>query len=681
MAQKTMAPFIGKQLIQHLVTSNPSPAYIQRVAGAFSDNGSGVAGDMKAVITAILTDPEARAGDDPSAAIDPSFGHMREPVLFVANLLRGLNATLGTSSTVYNNATSLGQDLFYPPTVFSYFSPLYTLESGEPAPEFQIYSGQTALNRANTVNAILYGTLDKSTTVDLTPFEQGDVSSMVGYDQLRISASPHVERPEASGHSGRQRRERREGSGAGRALHRADVGRIPDRAIGRMSMFSRRNFIRIGAASLGTLALRRFAEIPAMAQSSSNYRALVCVFLYGGNDSNNTIIPMDDASYKAYLGARASLALQASALTQAQSASGAPYGFFSPLAEVASLFSSKELAVVANVGSLVQPITRAQYQAAQAPIPANLFSHADQQQQWQSSMAQGNSPTGWGGRVADYVAAQKLNSSGFPTFLSVAGNTLEGSGANTHMLAIAPGSKLALAGFDGSAASQARAGAFANLLTLNSGVSLAQAANSTMSMSLADAKALSDALGKAPGLKTQFPASSLGAQLQQVAQIIQVQSSLGMQRQVFFCSIGSFDTHTGELPTLNTLYPELSQALAAFYNATQEIGMAQNVTTFTESDFNRTFQPTTGDGSDHAWGGHHLVLGGAVQGGEIYGSFPTFELGGPDDTDTRGRWIPTTSIDQYGATLCSWFGIPDSAMNAIFPNLANFSTRKLGFLG
>jgi uncharacterized protein (DUF1501 family) len=447
-------------------------------------------------------------------------------------------------------------------------------------------------------------------------------------------------------------------------------------------MFSRRNFIRIGAASLGTLALRRFAEIPALAQTGSDYRALVCVFLYGGNDSNNTIVPTDDTNYKAYLAARGSLAIPSSALTQVQSVSGAPYGFFSLLDEVASMFSSKELAVVANVGSLVQPLTRTQYQAAQMPIPNNLFSHADQQQQWQTSLAQGNSPTGWGGRVADYVKAQGMNSSTtFPTFLSVAGNTLEGTGAKTQLLAISPGGSLELTGFNSSAASQARLSALTNLLTLNSGVSLAQAANSTMSMSMDDAKALANALGGASPLKTQFPSTTLGQQLQQVAQIIQVQSVLGMRRQVFFCSVGSFDTHTGELPTLNTLYPELSQGLAAFYNATQELGMAQNVTTFTESDFNRTFQPTSGDGSDHAWGGHHLVLGGAVQGGQIYGSFPTLELGGPDDTDTRGRWIPTTSIDQYGATLCSWFGIPDSAMNSVFPNLPNFSVRKLAFLG
>jgi uncharacterized protein (DUF1501 family) len=446
-------------------------------------------------------------------------------------------------------------------------------------------------------------------------------------------------------------------------------------------MFSRRNFIRIGAASLGTLALRRFAEIPALAQTGPDYRALVCVFLYGGNDSNNTIVPMDDSSYKAYLAVRGGLGIPTASLTQVESASGAPYAFFSVLEEVAGMFSSKELAVVANVGSLIQPLTRAQYQAAQLPIPLNLFSHADQQQQWQTSIAQGNSPTGWGGRAADYVAAQGMNSSTFPAFVSVAGNTLEGSGSKTQMLAILPGQSLELAGFNASAASQARLNALTNLLTLNTGVSLAQAANSTMSMSIDDAKALTAALGRAAPLATKFPATSLGQQLQQVAQIIQVQSDLGMRRQVFFCSIGSFDTHTGELPTLNSLYPQLSQALAAFYSATEELGMAQNVTTFTESDFNRTFQPTSGDGSDHAWGGHHLVLGGAVLGGQIYGTFPTFELGGPDDTDTRGRWIPTTSIDQYGATLCSWFGIPDSAMNSVFPNLANFAARKLGFLG
>jgi len=446
-------------------------------------------------------------------------------------------------------------------------------------------------------------------------------------------------------------------------------------------MLSRRGFIRAGAATVGTLALRPFGLLPALAQSSANYRALVCVFLFGGNDSNNTVIPMDDPSYQAYTSIRGSLALSASELTTTvYSASNAPFAFHGKLAEVASMFSSKELAVVANTGSLVQPLTRSLYQGSQAPIPLNLFSHSDQQLQWQTSIAQGNSPTGWAGRAADYLNSQKINSSNFPAFLSVAGNSLEGQGAATQPVAIAPGQSLALKGF-GSAVSQARSNALTSLLTTDNGLSLVQAANNTMANSQADAVALEAALSKTTAMKTQFPTSSLGAQLQQVAQIIQVQSYLGMSRQIFFCSLGGFDTHAGELEAHNDLYPQLSQALAAFYAATEELGMAQNVTTFTESDFSRTFQPTTTDGSDHAWGSHHLVLGGAVKGGQIYGQFPTFELAGPNDTDTRGRWIPTTSIDQYGATLCSWFGIPDTALAAVFPNFTNFGSQKLDIFG
>jgi len=446
-------------------------------------------------------------------------------------------------------------------------------------------------------------------------------------------------------------------------------------------MFSRREIIRLGTASVGTLALRQFGLMPALAQSATDYRALVCVFLFGGNDSNNTIIPTDDASYKVYQSVRGVLAVPMSAMAPVTSVSGAPYGFHTLLKELASLFSSKELAVVANVGSLVQPVTRAMYQGPQAPVPANLFSHLDQQSQWQTSIAQGNSVTGWAGRAADYVLAQKINLGTFPTVVSLSGNVLEAAGRHTQAIAVNAGQSLQLASFNTSAASQARFNALTNLLTTDNGVSLVQAANQVLSMSIDDARQLTNALGKATPLKTTFPGTGLGAQLKQVAQIIQAQSLLGMSRQIFFCSLGGFDTHTGELGTLNGLYPQVSQALAAFYNATQELGMAEKVTTFTESDFNRTFQPTSGDGSDHAWGGHHLVLGGAVKGGQIYGKFPIFELGGLDDTDTRGRWIPTTSIDQYGATLCSWFGIPDSALPTIFPNIVNFSTAKLGFLG
>jgi uncharacterized protein (DUF1501 family) len=447
-------------------------------------------------------------------------------------------------------------------------------------------------------------------------------------------------------------------------------------------MLTRRGFIQVATASVGSLALRPFGLLPALAQSAAGYRALVCVFLFGGNDSNNTIVPMDDASYQAYTSIRGSLALSAAELTPTvYSAANAPYAFHGKLPELASMFSSKELAVVANVGSLVQPLTRAQYQAQQTPVPLNLFSHSDQQLQWQTSVAQGNSPTGWAGRAADYIESQKINASTFPVFFSVAGNALLGTGAATQPVAVAPGGTLQLAGFNSSAAAQARWSALNSLLTLDSGVELAQAANNTLANSIGDATALTAALAKGTALKTQFPDTSLGLQLQQVAKVIQVAGYLGMSRQIFFCSLGGFDTHAGELEAHNTLYPQLSQAIAAFYAATEELAVAGNVTTFTESDFSRTFQPTTTDGSDHAWGSHHLVVGGAVAGGQIYGAFPTFALGGPNDTDTRGRWIPTTAIDQYGATLASWFGIPDTALATVFPNFPNFGSQKLGFLG
>lgn len=446
-------------------------------------------------------------------------------------------------------------------------------------------------------------------------------------------------------------------------------------------MFSRRGFIKVGSASVASLALRPFGLLPALAQSSSNYRALVCVFLFGGNDSNNMVVPMDDPSYRAYLAARGNLALQTSDLTAPiySASQNAPYAFHSGLSELASMFANKELAVVANVGNLVQPTTRSQYQSQGAPVPSNLFSHSDQQLQWQTSIPSGHGSTGWAGRAADIVASQ--NSSSFPTFMSVAGNSLMGTGINTQPVAISPGGNLNLQGFNTTAPSQIRRNSLTSLLTVNSGLQLVQAANGIMANSIADAQMLDSALAGYGTVSTVFPATGIGNQLKQIAQIIKARNGLGMNRQIFFCSMGGFDTHTGQIATHKNLYPQLSQALAAFNKVMEDLGTQDDVTTFTESDFSRTFQSTTGDGSDHAWGSHHLVMGGAVRGGDIYGSFPKFQLGGPDDADTRGRWIPTTSIDQYGATLCSWFGISDAQLSSVFPNLANFRGRRLGFLG
>ena len=280
-------------------------------------------------------------------------------------------------------------------------------------------------------------------------------------------------------------------------------------------------------------------------------------------------------------------------------------------------------------GSLVQPLTRAQYQAQQAPIPLNLFSHADQQLQWQTSIAQGNSPTGWAGRAADYIASQKINSSNFPAFFSVAGNALEGNGATTQPVALAPGR---IAGAGRIQCIGGIAGAFERAQQPADHSNRRVAGAGRQRHAHGEQHERRDGAGgrarQSTPLKTHVSRHLASARsCSRWRRSFRCSRIWGCSRQIFFCSLGGFDTHAGELETHNTLYPQLSPALAAFYAATQELGVAQNVTTFTESDFSRTFQPTTTDGSDHAWGSHHMVLGGAVQGGQIYGPVPDVRAG------------------------------------------------------
>jgi uncharacterized protein (DUF1501 family) len=419
----------------------------------------------------------------------------------------------------------------------------------------------------------------------------------------------------------------------------------------------------------------------ALAQAGTGYRALVCIFLYGGNDSNNLIVPQDAERYRAYLSGRGSLALQGNQLTPPVfTASGkAPYAFHAGLAELAQFFSNGQLAIVANVGSLVQPLTAAQYKARTAIVPRNLFSHADQQLQWQTSIANGDSATGWAGRAADKLAAG--NNSNFPVFVSTAGNCVLGAGQKTQPVCLNPGQSLAVPALTGSAEATQRAAVQA-LLNLETAGPLISQSNQVVASLLSAGQMLSAALAQARPLRTVFPATNLGSQLQQIAQVIEVRGSLGANRQIFFCALGGFDTHAAQLETQSSLYPLLSQGLAAFYGALAEMGVQNNVVTFTASEFGRTFQPTSqGDGSDHGWGGHQLVLGGSVAGGEVYGSFPNFALDGPDDSgDGRGRWVPTTSVDQYAATLCSWLGVSDADLLATLPNLKNYPSKSLPFL-
>jgi len=425
--------------------------------------------------------------------------------------------------------------------------------------------------------------------------------------------------------------------------------------------------------------LSKLGLVSALAQGTTDYKALVCIFMFGGNDSNNMLVPTD-SRYTQYLQARSVLALPQSQLLPLQMNGQSIYGLHPNMPEMQGYFNSqKSLAIIANVGTLVQPTTQATYRAFQN-LPENLFSHSDQQDQWQSAQLAGIPVSGWAGKVADNV--QTLNAAAqFPPILSISGSPVFCTGISTRPFSMDPGQPPGLDGFDPSAASQARYAATQQLLTFDSGLSMVQAANSVTGQAVKFAQVLSDALKNIPPLQTLFPGSYLGQQLQQVAQVISARSALGVQRQIFFCAVGGFDTHADQLPQQVQLLSDVSKSMSSFYQATQELGVANQVTTFSLSEFSRTLEPGSSGGSDHAWGAHQLILGGAVKGNAIYGTFPTLALGGPNDADQNGRWIPTTALDQYAATLATWFGVSAANLPSIFPNLVNFSTGNLGFLG
>jgi len=442
---------------------------------------------------------------------------------------------------------------------------------------------------------------------------------------------------------------------------------------------NRRSFIKYAgmAAAGNAIGLRPFGALNALAQTSSDYKALVCIFLFGGNDANNMLIPFDATNYAKYSSIRGPLALAQNTLLPL---TPTPNFALNPnLPDIQTLFNNKNAAFVANVGTLVQPLTRAEYLAGQT-APTNLFSHPDQQQEWQNAAQSAVTQTGWAGRIADTLASSYNQNASIPMITSVAGDTLFCNGTATAPVSISPGNLGAANCSEGSEYT-ARQEAAQTLLTFNSGISLVQADDTISTNAYAYAKTLSDAVQSISPLQTVFPANNgLASQLKQIAQIIQVRAALGVQRQIFFASLGNFDTHSDQIPLQSALLAEVSPAIAAFYAATVELGVQNSVTSFTMSDFARTFQPNSNTGSDHAWGSHHIVIGGAVKGGQIYGTYPNLTLGGPDDSGSNGRWVPSTATSQYAATLAQWFGVSTTNLSTVLPSIGNFSVSNLGFV-
>jgi uncharacterized protein (DUF1501 family) len=443
---------------------------------------------------------------------------------------------------------------------------------------------------------------------------------------------------------------------------------------------ARRHFLKLstrlatlGLTGLGLGPSRSWFVTDAEAAPVSDYKALVCVYLFGGNDCNNTLVPLDNARYTQYQSIRASLTLSAAQLTTPiADAGGNPFGLHLSLNPIHSLFGAGRMAVVLNTGQLERPLTRQQYQQGLL-APSNLFSHSDQTIQAQTATSN-NTIGGWGGRLLDAFGAGDTLAA---VSVSSPAPWLQSGGGAPNV--IPPGASLNLSGMNiwPSSAAQARRQAVDEMLALDNGHPLRSAANDAFADGLQLAASL-NAIGSVGNLQTVFPGTNLGNQMREVLRLIRLRSQIGPGRQVFFCSMGGYDTHTSQSGTHNTLLAEMAGALKAFYDATLEVGLSQQVTTFTQSEFGRTLQPN-GSGTDHAWGGHQFVIGGAVRGG-IYGQFPTLALSGPDDANNRGVWIPTISTAQFGATLGKWFGASPGELAVAFPNLAQFATPDVGFM-
>lgn len=455
------------------------------------------------------------------------------------------------------------------------------------------------------------------------------------------------------------------------------LGQASCAAVSATSLFSTLLNLRMA----NTMAAAPLTNIP----GPNDYRALVCVFLHGGNDSFNMLVPYGTDEYAEYAAVRSNLALPRESLLPIQTKTdhGKQFGLHGSLPELQSLFENGKAAFMANVGTLVEPTTKTAIESGTAHLPLGLFSHSDQIRQWQTSIPDESIAVGWGGRLADIL--HSLNDSDKISMnISLDGLNVWQTGQQVFSYALSPDGVVERDLYEGEWNVSRTMGASIDSQLALEYQNLFERTFASVSRNAIDAQIqLSDALEAAPAINTIFPETELGAQLEMVARMISIRESLNMRRQTFFVAWGGWDHHDEVINTQQAMLAEVSAALGAFQAAMDELATDQMVTLFTSSDFGRTLT-SNGQGSDHAWGGHQIVMGGAVKGQDIYGSYPDLYLEGPHDVG-RGRIIPTTSVDSYFAELACWLGVSPGELPSVLPNINRFydpqgGQAPLGFL-
>ena len=468
-----------------------------------------------------------------------------------------------------------------------------------------------------------------------------------------------------------------------------------------MINLNRRFFLKSSAALGGVSFASMLPQMPAYAADTSGYKAMVCLFLRGGLDCHDLLLPYDQSSYDSYAQIRSSMigaypqaaSRERSNLTQlnpqnAADFEGRSFALAPEMGGVRQLFEAGNAAIVANIGPLVEPVTRETIWTPSARLPKRLFSHNDQQSTWSSTEPEG-AQYGWGGLMGDYAAEAGANREQTFTVMSSSGHDvfLSGNLVQPYQLGLngppqfAPIENPWLLGtaYESATARQLMREHFLGGSTQFNNYFERDMATASAN-ALRASEIFNDAFSAGTPLSTTFPDGYLGSQMRAIAETINLRgpNQLGASRQVFLAAQGDFDTHSAQAGSLPQNLAEVDAAMTAFYQALTEMGVENDVVLFTASEFGRTLS-VNGDGTDHGWGGHQLVIGGAVNGQRIYGSPPPYDLEHDLDAD-QGRLIPTLAVEQYGATLGRWFGLTSDEIAAVFPNLATFGSEGLGFI-